>query len=198
MKTTAFIPGMVALIITGSIIMTSCGQGQQHKEEKTKYAEKHERQEEEAEAKEHHDHFQDEHPDSGHMQHMIETREWLKKELGDKYDQPVPPATGEQLARGKNIYTKICAVCHGEGGKGDGPAAVAFKQKPADFTNPVHSRYYSDQGRIFIIKKGIPNTPMVGWEGKLDEKEIQSVYAYIRSLRSSEEAGEHEDNSQAH
>lgn len=27
---------------------------------------------------------------------------------------------------------------------------------------------------------------MVAWEGVLNEKEIQSVYAYVRSLRSSE------------
>lgn len=119
-----------------------------------------------------------------HMGHMNDVLQRLKRELGDKYDQPVPAATENQLALGKRLFAKSCAACHGEGGKGDGPAAVAFKQKPADFTDAEHSKFYSDQGRIYIIRKGSAGTPMSGWEGVLNEKEILSVHAYIRSLRS--------------
>ena len=118
------------------------------------------------------------------MGRMSGIREKLKAELGDKYNQPVHEATKEQLVSGKKIYVKSCVTCHGESGKGNGPAAASFKQKPADFTDPEHSKYYSDQGRIHIIKKGSVGTPMPSWEGVLSEKEIQSVHAYIRSLRS--------------
>jgi mono/diheme cytochrome c family protein len=107
----------------------------------------------------------------------------LKRELGDEYNKPVPAASKEQLVSGKKIFTKYCIACHGESGKGDGPAAVGFMQKPADFTDTEHLKYYSDQGRLYIIKKGIADTPMSSWEGVLREKEIQSVSAYIRSLR---------------
>ncbi|GMQ83722.1 MAG: hypothetical protein BMS9Abin06_0461 [Gammaproteobacteria bacterium] len=133
----------------------------------------------------HHEHGESGHAD-GHMGHMNDVREKLKNELGDKYNQPVPAATKEQLVLGKTIFTKSCVACHGENGKGNGPAAAALKQKPADFTDPEHSKFYSDQGRMHIIKKGIKNTPMSGWENVFSENEIQSLHAYVRSLRSTE------------
>jgi len=111
----------------------------------------------------------------GHMDRMSNIRQRLKKELGAQYNKPVQEATKKQLALGKKIYSKSCIACHGESGKGDGPAAASFKQKPADFTDLEHSKYYSDQGRIYIIKKGSAGTPMSSWEGVLSEKEIQSM-----------------------
>jgi mono/diheme cytochrome c family protein len=35
---------------------------------------------------------------------------------------------------GKALYGQYCAVCHGVDRKGDGPAAVALKQRPTDLT----------------------------------------------------------------
>lgn len=191
MKKTTLILTTATMFAIGSTAITSCGSQEQDKKEKThEHAEEHEHYEGKGVTGDHQEHGEHSHASGGHMQHMNEVREWLKKELGEKYDKPVPQATEEQLAMGKEIYTRICASCHGESGKGDGPAAAALEQKPADFTDPAHSKYYSDQGRIYIIKKGIQGTPMVGWERTLNEQEIQSVYAYVRSLRISEETGE--------
>jgi cytochrome c553 len=134
----------------------------------------------------------------GHMDHMNDVRHMLKHELGENYNLPVPEANSEQLASGQTIFNESCAACHGRGGKGDGPAATALKQKPADLTDAEHSKYYSDQGRIYIIKNGIAGTPMSGWKQTLDEREIQSVYAYIRSLRDSTETEGHEHTEHKH
>jgi len=35
---------------------------------------------------------------------------------------------------GVDLFKEYCAVCHGAGGKGDGPAADALKKRPADLT----------------------------------------------------------------
>ena len=158
------------IFIIASIATTSyASPGNKHAEEKNS----------------HHEHAQGGHG-GGHMDRMSDIRQRLKKELGAQYNQPVQEATKKQLALGKEIYAKSCIACHGESGKGDGPAAASFEQKPADFTDLEHSKFYSDQGRIYIIKKGSAGTAMSGWEGVLSEKEIQSVYTYIRSLRSAE------------
>jgi mono/diheme cytochrome c family protein len=137
-----------------------------------------------------HDHGQhgDEHADhgshhhAGHMAHMREVRDGLKKELGEQYDVAVPAATEAQLAAGKAIYKKLCVACHGESGKGDGPTALQLKDKPADFTDATHAHFYSDRGRIHIIKKGVAGTPMVPWEKALKEDQIMAVFVYIRSM----------------
>jgi len=129
-----------------------------------------------------HEHGKNGHAGS-HMGHMNNVQKKLKEELGNKYYWPVPAATKEQLALGKTIFSKSCVACHGENGKGKGPVAARLKQKPADFTDAEHSKFYSDQGRIHIIKKGIKNTPMPGWENTFNEKKILSLHAYIRSLR---------------
>ena len=35
---------------------------------------------------------------------------------------------------GKALYTDYCAACHGNSGKGDGPAAAGLSPRPADLT----------------------------------------------------------------
>src|SRR5438270_2586677 len=41
------------------------------------------------------------------------------------------------LAEGKKLYVTNCAPCHGDKGKGDGPAAQALIPKPADHSSAV-------------------------------------------------------------
>lgn len=44
------------------------------------------------------------------------------------------PASVTSAASGKQMFKAYCASCHGEDAKGDGPAAAALKQPPADLT----------------------------------------------------------------
>jgi len=188
MKKSIVILSIASLFTFGSVAISGCGGSEQpHSDETNDHNGAHEHG-----AGDEHSHEHGSHAESGHMQHMKDVRESLKVALGDRYDQPAPPATDEQLALGKETYVQLCATCHGEGGKGDGPAVAALESKPADFTDDAHSKYYSDQGRIQIINKGVEGTPMAAWETVLNEEKIAAVYAYIRSLRSTKETGSHE------
>lgn len=44
------------------------------------------------------------------------------------------PITVTDAGSGKEMFNTYCAVCHGIGGKGDGPAATEFKIPPANLT----------------------------------------------------------------
>ncbi len=65
-----------------------------------------------------------------------------------------PEAT--QLARGKALFAQRCAVCHGEGGKGDGVTASALKPPPADLTAARFDASYLEH----VMWQGVPGTSM--------------------------------------
>ncbi|MFY0691608.1 MAG: cytochrome c [Paracoccaceae bacterium] len=44
------------------------------------------------------------------------------------------PASAQEVSLGKSEFNTRCAVCHGEGGKGDGMVGALFAQKPSDLT----------------------------------------------------------------
>lgn len=48
---------------------------------------------------------------------------------------------------GKEMFDSYCGACHGKSGKGDGPAAAALKNKPADLTAlaKTHGGTYSQK-----------------------------------------------------
>jgi mono/diheme cytochrome c family protein len=89
-------------------------------------------------------------------------------------------------AKGKDLYAKQCAGCHGPAGKGDGPAAAAINPKPGDFTNKAYMTALKDQYLFDLIQKGgtaVGKSPlMTPFGSKLKDGEIQDVIAYVKSL----------------
>jgi mono/diheme cytochrome c family protein len=113
---------------------------------------------------------------------MTEIRNQLMNELGTDYNQVLPPGDSLQIVQGADVYMKLCGACHGETGKGDGWFSRDLKIRPTDFTDHKTATFFSDNGRLQLIRKGVDNTSMKNWEMVLSEVEILAVYVYIRSL----------------
>lgn len=92
------------------------------------------------------------------------------------------PVRGDppNLAAGSQIYAQSCAVCHGTGGKGDGPSAAVLNPKPFDLT--VHSRLHTEGELYWWVTNGIAGTGMPAWQTGLTDLQRWQVVAFIRTL----------------
>jgi cytochrome c oxidase cbb3-type subunit III len=84
------------------------------------------------------------------------------------------------------LFQELCSVCHGVGGKGDGPSAQGLEPKPADFTNCQVMAKDSDEVLLKIIKGGGQSvgrsTVMPAWGDSLSEQQIGELVKFIRGL----------------
>jgi mono/diheme cytochrome c family protein len=103
-------------------------------------------------------------------------------------------------ASGKDMFVSYCASCHGKDAKGDGPAANALKQTPADLTTLAKrngGKYPSDKvtsvlrGQANLMAHGDQEMPVWGpvfWKmsGGREEQvqmRIANLNRYLESLQ---------------
>jgi len=90
------------------------------------------------------------------------------------------------LDRGAEIYTTNCAVCHGDGGMGDGPSAAGLDPAPVAIAHT--SQMLGDDYLYWRISEGGAmepfNSAMVAWKGVLDEQARWDVINYVQALGS--------------
>lgn len=122
-------------------------------------------------------------PKGGKKAGSAETQQTIKLPYpeADSMKNPVK-ATAASLAKGKSVYAKNCATCHGAKGDGNSPTGKAFNPPARNLTDASWQRLYSD-GQIFaVISKGIPGSGMVTYEKIIPEVDRWNVVNYIRSL----------------
>ncbi len=88
---------------------------------------------------------------------------------------------------GKALYQQYCASCHGDSGKGDGPAGTALEHAPADLTNHFHSAPGQGDGYLFwrISEGGVvepfrsQKSAMPPFKSVLSEQQRWEVLSYV-------------------
>ena len=95
-----------------------------------------------------------------------------------------PALSPEVLAKGATIYKTTCAPCHGESGKGDGPAGKIFKPPPRDHTDAAYMDTLKDEEIAKIIQMGgaVKGKPSMPSNPQIRDKDLEAVIAYVRSL----------------
>ncbi len=89
----------------------------------------------------------------------------------------------DPISRGAKIFARSgCATCHGEGGRGDGPAAHALTTKPRDFTQAAAFRTERTPAALArLIAEGGGNGAMPPYPF-LSDAEREQMALYVLSL----------------
>ena len=108
------------------------------------------------------------------------TSPWNAPESAKIRKNPFPPDKSS-IIRGRNSYNIECARCHGETGKGNGPAVVRLdKVLPPDLTND-EVQNQSDGELYWKISEG--RRPMPYKKKALTDDQRWDVINYLRSLK---------------
>ena len=120
---------------------------------------------------------------------------------GDHEHPPIPAAYAnahippgvwtdpKMIAKGQEIFTAKCALCHGVKGDGKGPGSVNLPLKPADLTEgkmvaEMPGNYWvwrvSEGGLVEPFKS--KGSAMPAWKGELSMNDRWAVIAYAHTL----------------
>lgn len=101
----------------------------------------------------------------------------------------VSTLSAQDTVRGKLVYDKWCAECHGWEGAGDGSAAAFMLPRPRDFTLALYQIRTTASGELptdadirRVVDEGMPGTAMPGWQGRLSDRERRDVVAYLKTF----------------
>jgi mono/diheme cytochrome c family protein len=100
---------------------------------------------------------------------------------------PVDPATvmtpnAKLLMRGEALFKQNCTSCHGDHGRGDGPAAGTLNPKPRDFTSLASwTRGFRVTDIFSTVTTGSKGTGMAAFDFIVPADRMALVH-YVRSL----------------
>lgn len=103
---------------------------------------------------------------------------WIAPVEAKKMKNPVQP-TKASIEKGKEIYEKKCASCHGVKGDGKGPASEGLSPKATNFKE-VHGEKMTDGEHFWKITTG--KGPMPSFKKDLTEEERWHVINYLNKF----------------
>jgi mono/diheme cytochrome c family protein len=117
---------------------------------------------------------------------------WKSEKPGDPVQVPAEPSLSlDGLKHGKELFTKLeCFKCHGEEGRGDGPAAATLTDNnnqpihPYDFNSGSRFKCGTTNTDLYkIFMTGLDGTPMPSFADTLKPNEAWDLTHYLRTLQ---------------
>lgn len=100
--------------------------------------------------------------------------------LASAFDSNPYPGSAQSVARGKLLYDQHCQICHGLGGKGDGPAAKGIDADMDDLSDLPAPPIFPDGVIVYRIANG--RNAMPAWRETLSHHQMWDVLNYLRFL----------------
>lgn len=115
---------------------------------------------------------------AGSLSLHAQSKPWPVPSTYEHLRNPLPVNAAE-IREGARLYKTNCSACHGNNGKGDGPAAASLHPRPADHTSAaVQSE--TDGSLFYKLSEG--RTPMPGFKSSLNPTQRWQLIEYIRTL----------------
>lgn len=106
----------------------------------------------------------------------------LEARVADIYQVVQTPAITPDPSRAAPIYAQQCAICHGDAGKGDGPAGIGLEPPPANLTDRQRLDHLSLYDLRNVIGLGVAGTDMPAFADQLDERQRWDLASYVAGL----------------
>ncbi len=106
------------------------------------------------------------------------TTPWVAPKDADNVKNPLAGNTSV-LPEAKALYIANCGPCHGDKGRGDGPAAAGLNPKPADHSS-VAVQSESDGALFWKMSEG--RAPMPAYKKIFSDQQRWELVNYIRTL----------------
>lgn len=90
-------------------------------------------------------------------------------------------ANAALVEHGKKVFAQNCAMCHGEGGAGDGAAGAALNPKPRNLIEGPWKLGGGYQGLYAAISQGIPGSSMSAY-GHMKSVDRWALVQFIDSI----------------
>ena len=94
---------------------------------------------------------------------------------------------GDRLARGRRLYQRYCAICHGDRGDGRGPSAAFLWPPPRDFRSAQFKFAGAADGSLpadpelaRIVRQGLTGTAMQPWD--LPDAELGPIIDHLKTF----------------
>jgi mono/diheme cytochrome c family protein len=89
------------------------------------------------------------------------------------------PSVAADASRGRQIFARVCSVCHGDRGTGSMWASANLRPAPRDFSSPQARAELTRERMLASVAAGRPGTAMPGYASRLSAEDMAAVVDYI-------------------